>query len=86
MDRLREVIGTTVVAEDFDTVAGLVIHELGRIPDEGDDVVAAGATWTVTRMEGQRVAELRVTPVDDASTVEGGAGDPDAAGATGGRP
>lgn len=57
--------GRSVPDGDYDTVAGFVIHELGRIPEKGDAVEAAGLHWVVTRMAGQRVAELRVTPVVD---------------------
>lgn len=61
--------GRTVPPGDYDTVAGFVIQELGRIPDEGDEVDAAGLRWRVTRMTGQRIAELRVEPlVDDVGT------------------
>nr|WP_274388196.1 hemolysin family protein [Salsipaludibacter albus] len=60
VDRLGDLAGTDVPVADYDTVAGFVISELGRIPTEGDRVETADAAWEVTRMEGQRVAELRL--------------------------
>jgi len=57
--------GRTLPPGDYDTVAGFAIHELGRIPEEGDEVDAAGLRWQVTRMTGQRIAELRVEPLVD---------------------
>lgn len=57
--------GRELPDEDYDTVAGFVIHELGRIPEEGDEVDAAGLHWRVTRMNDQRIAELQVQPLVD---------------------
>ncbi len=58
-------VGREVPDGDYDTVAGFVIQQLDRFPEEGDQVEAAGLHWEVTRMAGQRVAELRVSPVAD---------------------
>src|SRR5690606_16121407 len=47
----------------FQTAGGLAAFELGRVPAEGDAFEWHGHRFTVTRMEGQRVAELRVARV-----------------------
>ncbi len=47
----------------FQTAGGLAAFELGRVPAEGDAFEWHGHRFTVTRMEGQRVAELRVVRV-----------------------
>ncbi len=44
----------------FETVAGLIMSELGRIPVVGDLVVVEGVTLEVTGMEGRRVSRIRV--------------------------
>ena len=49
----------------YDTVAGLVLRELGRIPAEGDRVVVAGVALTVTRMDGMRIDRLLVVGADE---------------------
>src|SRR5690606_16150321 len=47
----------------FQTAGGLTAFELGRVPAEGDAFEWHGHRFTVARMEGQRVAELRVVRV-----------------------
>ena len=46
--------------EDFDTVGGFVIHELGRLPAVGDEVQADGLRLSVLSMSGRRLRRLRV--------------------------
>ncbi|MEB4614192.1 hemolysin family protein [Leucobacter sp. M11] len=45
----------------YDTVAGFVISELGRLPAVGDEVPIEGGSLTVTRMDGRRIERLRFT-------------------------
>ena len=44
---------------EFDTVGGLVMMVLGRLPKTGDSVDYAGARFVVERMDGRRVATVR---------------------------
>lgn len=44
----------------YETVAGLVVQALGRIPVEGDRTVVAGVALTITRMDGLRIDRLFV--------------------------
>lgn len=54
----------------YETVAGLVLARLGRIPDVGDEIDANGWRLTVMRMEGHRIAELRLTRTAPADPEE----------------
>ncbi|MBK0419685.1 HlyC/CorC family transporter [Leucobacter sp. CSA1] len=77
-DELREQTGIEIPDDDdYDTIAGFVLRELGRIPEVGDEVgLSDGGTLRVERMDGRRIARLRYTgaPIpDDAAAVEGGA-------------
>ena len=49
----------------YETLAGLVMTELGRIPQIGDRVAAGDAELLVEAMEGRRVTRLRVIPASD---------------------
>nr|WP_233613311.1 hemolysin family protein [Leucobacter edaphi] len=62
-DEVREQTGIEIPEdEDYDTVAGFVLRELGRIPSPGDTVeLADGGTLRVERMEGRRIARLKYT-------------------------
>lgn len=65
IDELEEALGLVLPEGDYETVAGFVIAALGRIPAEGDETAFAGWRLIVTRMDGVRVAELRVEAPDD---------------------
>lgn len=60
-DELAEQTGIEVPNDDeYDTVAGYVLRELGSIPDVGDEVeLEDGSTLRVERMEGHRISRLR---------------------------
>lgn len=45
----------------FGTVAGLVLHELGRFPAQGDSMEWCGWTLTVEGMDGRRISQIRFT-------------------------
>jgi magnesium and cobalt transporter len=55
--------------EDYDTVGGLVIHELGRMPRRGESVTYGGFSIEVLQADRRRVHTLEVrreeVPVDD---------------------
>lgn len=57
---VAEATGFEVPPGAYETLAGLVLAQLGRIPDVGDDVVVDGWRLTVTRRDRNRVAELRL--------------------------
>jgi putative hemolysin len=49
--------------EDFDTLGGLVYHQLGKVPNVGDEVRTDGCLVTVLSTNGRRVKKVRVTKV-----------------------
>lgn len=48
----------------YETLGGLVMNELGRIPQIGDEVTLPACTILVDAMEGRRVTRVRITPVE----------------------
>ncbi|MGH3915105.1 MAG: hemolysin family protein [Pseudonocardiaceae bacterium] len=60
-DELADATGFVMPEGDYETVAGLVLTRLGRIPDVGDQIEVDGWQLTVTGMEVHRIAELRLT-------------------------
>jgi putative hemolysin len=64
-DDIKELTGIELPEDHFTTLAGFIISQLGRIPAEGDSVEALGHRFTVTEMDGRRVARVRITPLDD---------------------
>lgn len=65
-DELTESTGLTVPDDGaFETLGGLVMERLGRVPHAGDVVEVPGAVLQVEQMDGRRVERLRVRGVDD---------------------
>lgn len=46
----------------YDTVAGFVMSELGRLPLVGDDVAIESGSLRVERLDGRRIDRIRFTP------------------------
>jgi CBS domain containing-hemolysin-like protein len=62
-DELLERAGVTVPEDGpYETVAGYLMSELGRIPVAGDTVEIDAGTFRVERMDGRRVDRVRFTP------------------------
>ena len=47
--------------DDYETVAGFVLFRLGRLPVEGEQLTHDNLRITVTRVEGNRIDEVRIT-------------------------
>lgn len=78
-DEVREQTGIEIPdSDDYDTIAGFVLREFGRIPDVGEELpLEDGARLRVERMEGRRISRLRYFGAPF------GAGEPDEAGSGG---
>lgn len=66
--RIDEVVRDTAVPlphGDYDTIAGLLMTELGRVPAEGDEVVVDGARLVVLAVEGHAVTQVEIVPLGD---------------------
>lgn len=73
-DELLEQTRIAVPAEGpYETVAGFVMNELGRIPQVGDSIALAGGQLEVMRLDGRRIDRLRFTPTpaSDPTTADG---------------
>ena len=46
--------------EEYDTVGGLVLHELGRLPRRGESIDFGGFEFSVTKADKRRIGALRV--------------------------
>lgn len=62
MKDAEQATGITLPDGPYETVAGCVLHHLQRLPRLGDSIVIDGHRFTVSEMDGKRIAELRVTP------------------------
>jgi hemolysin (HlyC) family protein len=53
--------------DEYDTLGGLVYHELGKVPVAGDEVRVDGCVVTVLSTEGRRIKKLRLTLLGEAA-------------------
>jgi len=72
LDDFTEATGVQLPEGPYETVAGYVLAELGRLPGIGDTIEVEGRTITVQELDGRRIARLLVSPApqpaDDART------------------
>lgn len=69
IEEFNEYFKTDLLDEEYDTVGGLVIHELGRMPRRGESVSVDGFHFRVVQADRRRVHTLEVLrqdpPADD---------------------
>jgi len=58
-DKASELFQSELSGEDYDTVAGLMLSEIGRLPRVGDKVERAGIVFTVVNVVGKRISRVR---------------------------
>ena len=52
--------------EEYQTLGGLILHHLGRLPQEGEYIEAEGLRFEVVDMDRQRIDKVLITPVKKA--------------------
>ena len=62
IDELNEALDWTLPKQDYETVAGLVLATLGRIPRAGEQVPVPGYTITVMEADARRVGTVKIAP------------------------
>jgi putative hemolysin len=63
IDELNELLELDLPDSDWDTVGGFVLGTLGHVPHEGESIEHRGHRFTAERMEGHRIARVRVAPM-----------------------
>jgi CBS domain containing-hemolysin-like protein len=59
-DEVAEATGFAMPEGEYETLAGLMLAELGRIPSAGDGVTVGDTRLTVVRMDRHRIADVRI--------------------------
>jgi CBS domain containing-hemolysin-like protein len=63
IDELNEALDWTLPKEDYETVAGLVLAALHRIPRTGEEFTVPGYTITVLDADRRHVAAVKIAPI-----------------------
>ena len=61
IDELNEKLDVELPQEEWDTVGGLMMHLLGAIPSEGQEVAYNNIRFKAERVQGRRIARVLVT-------------------------
>jgi putative hemolysin len=70
IDEVNEALGIVLPEGDWDTLGGLVLHIAGHVPAEGEVVECEGHVFTVERVQGRRIAKVRVLPAPPSADDE----------------
>ena len=65
IEDFNQAFGTRFSDEEYDTIGGLILQELGRMPRRGEAVQIGGLDLKVTRADRRRIETLRVTSPRD---------------------
>ncbi len=69
IERVNEAFGVQLVPteadQDFDTIGGLVAHEMGHVPKRGESLVLGGLRFVVLHTKGGAVRWFKVSPATD---------------------
>ncbi len=60
LDDISELIGVNMESEELDSVGGLVIEELGRIPEEKEEVKIGNIKFVVEEVDKNRIKKVRI--------------------------
>lgn len=71
IDDLNDMFDTEIQAEDVDSVGGLIVTELGRMPSVGDQVAVDGIRLKVLSVNGRRIKKVRVTKLTEEESTSG---------------
>jgi CBS domain containing-hemolysin-like protein len=62
---VNDALGSEFESEDFDTIGGLVLGNLGRVPEVGDEIQLDGYLLRVDEVDGPRVARVVAREIPD---------------------
>ncbi len=60
LDVISELIGVNMESEEFDSVGGLLIGELGRFPEQNEEITLNNIKFTVEEIDKNRVKKVRI--------------------------
>jgi len=73
ISEFNDFFGTEFSSEQFDTVAGLILNELGHMPERGEEVVIDNYQFKIISSSSRRINNLQVTLLTEAKSISSGA-------------
>ncbi len=69
IEEVNEEMGVELPEGDYETVAGFVLHLLGHIPKQGEQLKYKGLKLVITKMRGMKIEEILLTKERHAKTA-----------------
>jgi CBS domain containing-hemolysin-like protein len=66
VDEVNDLLHADLPEGDWDSVGGLVLHLLGHVPTDGEEVECDGWSLIAERVQGRRIRGVRIRPVGPA--------------------
>lgn len=60
LDEFNKIFDMHISHEEIDTIAGYLLHLFGRIPKKGERISSEGLIFTIEKMKGARIMEIKV--------------------------
>lgn len=64
VEEFNDYFGCSINDEDYDTVGGLIMHKLGRLPRRGETLEIAELRFKIVRADRRRIETVQVKPLD----------------------
>ena len=61
IEDFNEYFGTQLEDDEFDTIGGLVVHQIGHLPKRGERIVIGNLLFKILRADNRRVHMLQLT-------------------------
>jgi magnesium and cobalt transporter len=62
IERVNEAFAVRLVSDEFDTIGGLIAHEMGHVPRRGEQTTLEGLDFVVLHTKGGAVRWFKVSP------------------------
>lgn len=70
VDDVNEAIGTNLESEDYDSIGGLIIEVLDRLPEVDDEVIVGNVKMTVEKIDRNRIETVRIHLMEPEEVME----------------
>jgi CBS domain containing-hemolysin-like protein len=71
LDDFEEVFKVRVPREGYDSLAGFIIHLLGKVPKKGEEITFEGISMKIQVSDPKRITRVQVTPENSSQQVNG---------------
>lgn len=77
IDEFNEYFSADFSDDEFDTIGGIIAHELGRVPERGEEVAIGHFKFVVLRADNRRIHLLQLHLLDEAVSASEPEQDPE---------